>query len=322
MALIDCPRCGNKISDRAKECPKCGMNLSLQKNHKEQALKALKQNELQVDEKKEIETPKSIIKEINKDAEESEKKENDKPQKIKRSNKCCSGISFVIGIILGLILGFIFSYFISNDKNSSVKSNNVAVVEGTDSQGTEDDSNEKVNESGAALIFKYIDVSLIPDGSKTGTYKVGKDIEPGEYIAYGLYSKAQVKQFDSLDEQEDAEEIEGLFIDIKLKENQYIEVEDGILLPKNIFDTNKLTKYGIYKVGKDIDAGEYKVESVLDSYESSYDAVDGNLGACEIADEPFGGNVMQTIDLYDGQKYITLKNGQYIRIVDAALYKN
>ena len=51
MALIDCPRCGNKISDRAKECPKCGMNLSLQKNHKEQALKALKQNELQVDEK-------------------------------------------------------------------------------------------------------------------------------------------------------------------------------------------------------------------------------------------------------------------------------
>ena len=31
---------------------------------------------------------------------------------------------------------------------------------------------------------------------------------------------------------------------------------------------------------------------------------------------------MQTIDLYDGQKYITLKNGQYIRIVDAALYKN
>ena len=35
MALIDCPRCGNKISDRAKECPKCGMNLSLQKNHKE-----------------------------------------------------------------------------------------------------------------------------------------------------------------------------------------------------------------------------------------------------------------------------------------------
>ena len=113
MALIDCPRCGNKISDRAKECPKCGMNLSLQKNHKEQALKALKQNELQVDEKEEIETPKSIIKEINKDAGESEKKENDKPQKIKRSNKCCSGISFVIGILLGLILGLIFSYIIS-----------------------------------------------------------------------------------------------------------------------------------------------------------------------------------------------------------------
>lgn len=29
MALIDCPGCGNKVSDRAKACPKCGMNLSL-----------------------------------------------------------------------------------------------------------------------------------------------------------------------------------------------------------------------------------------------------------------------------------------------------
>ena len=33
MALIDCPGCGNKVSDRAKACPKCGMNLSLKKKH-------------------------------------------------------------------------------------------------------------------------------------------------------------------------------------------------------------------------------------------------------------------------------------------------
>lgn len=32
MALIDCPGCGNKVSDRAKACPKCGMNLSLNRH--------------------------------------------------------------------------------------------------------------------------------------------------------------------------------------------------------------------------------------------------------------------------------------------------
>lgn len=36
MALIDCPGCGNKVSDRAKACPKCGMNLSLKKKQEEQ----------------------------------------------------------------------------------------------------------------------------------------------------------------------------------------------------------------------------------------------------------------------------------------------
>lgn len=49
MALIDCPGCGNKVSDRAKACPKCGMNLSLKKKQEEQ-LKEVKHNNLKVDE--------------------------------------------------------------------------------------------------------------------------------------------------------------------------------------------------------------------------------------------------------------------------------
>lgn len=44
MALIDCPGCGNKVSDRAKACPKCGMNLSLKKKQEEQ-LKEVKHKE-------------------------------------------------------------------------------------------------------------------------------------------------------------------------------------------------------------------------------------------------------------------------------------
>lgn len=151
----------------------------------------------------------------------------------------------------------------------------------------------------------------------TGVNKV-----TGEVIAYGLNSVSQIKQFNSLDEQEDTEEIDGLFIDLTLEENQYIEVESGIILPKSTFDMNNLAQYGIYKVGQDIEAGEYKVASISDSYESSYEEVDGALGALEVADEALGGNVFKTVDLYDGQKYVTLEDGQYVRVVDAALYKN
>lgn len=30
MALINCPECGNQVSDRAKECPRCGYSISSQ----------------------------------------------------------------------------------------------------------------------------------------------------------------------------------------------------------------------------------------------------------------------------------------------------
>lgn len=354
MALIDCPGCGNKVSDRAKACPKCGMNLSLKKKQEEQ-LKEVKHNNLKVDEEqkqldqpkvqteelkkiKEEETDKPIFKEevkeertskpnLEEKTKEPEKiisKEISEPEKKKKGNKFWLAIGLIIGFIIGVLFWFVLALIIPDDKMPSAGGNTgTTVVGGTDSQSTENSgSSKKTDVSGATLAFKYVDVSLIPNGLGEGTYKVGKDIDPGEYIAYGLNSVSQIKQFNSLDEQEDTEEIDGLFIDLTLEENQYIEVESGIILPKSTFDMNNLAQYGIYKVGQDIEAGEYKVASISDSYESSYEEVDGALGALEVADEALGGNVFKTVDLYDGQKYVTLEDGQYVRVVDAALYKN
>lgn len=345
MALIDCPGCGNKVSDRAKACPKCGMNLSLKKKQEEQ-LKEVKHNNPQLEEQpkvqteelkeiKEKETDKLIFKEEVKEERTSKpslekvkepeqliSKEISEPKKKKKGNKFWLAIGLIIGFILGVLFWFVLALIIPDDKMPSAGNTGITVVGGTDSQGTESDSSKKTDVSGATLAFKYIDVSLIPNGLEAGTYKVGKDIDPGEYIAYGLNSVAQIKQFNSLDEQEDTEEIDGLFLDITLEENQYIEVVSGIVLPKNTFDMNNPAQYGIYKVGQDVEAGEYKVASISDEYESSYESVSGSLGACEVADEALGGNVLKTVDLYDGQKYVTLEDGQYVRVVDAALYKN
>ena len=352
MALIDCPGCGNKVSDRAKACPKCGMNLSLKKKDKKAAKelkydnsqmdeqpKQLAQPETQTEELKEIKEKKKdnfnlqdsikeekisskILEEKIKEPEQIIPKKIPESPKKKKGNKFWLIIGLIIGFILGILFWFVLALIIPDDKIAPATSSNTTVVGGTDSQGTGSNSNKKTDVSGATLAFKYVDVSLIPNGLGEGTYKVGKDIDPGEYIAYGLHSTAQIKQFNSLDEQEDAEEIDGLFIDLTLEENQYIEVESGIVLPKSTFDMNNLAQYGIYKVGQDIEAGEYKVAAISDSYESSYEEVDGALGALEVADEAFGGNVLKTVDLYDGQKYVTLEDGQYVRIVDAALYKN
>lgn len=338
MALIDCPGCGNKVSDRAKACPKCGMNLSLKKKQDEQP-KQLDQPKVQTEELKKIkeeETDKLIFKEEVKKKETSKPNLEEKikepeqiiPKEIPKSPRKKKGNSFwlvtglVIGFILGVLFWFVLALIIPDDKIPSARSTSTTVVGGTDSQGSGSDSSKKTDVSGATLAFKYVDVSLIPNGLGAGTYKIGKDIDPGEYIAYGLNSVAQIKQFNSLDEQEDTEEIDGLFIDLTLEENQYIEVESGIVLPKSTFDMNNLAQYGIYKVGQDIEAGEYKVASISDEYESSYESVSGSLGACEVADEALGGNVLKTVDLYDGQKYVTLEDGQYVRVVDAALYKN
>ena len=76
MALIDCPGCGNKVSDRAKACPKCGMNLSLKKKQEEQ-LKEVKHNNLKVDEEpKQLDQPKVQTEELKKIKEERTSKPN------------------------------------------------------------------------------------------------------------------------------------------------------------------------------------------------------------------------------------------------------
>jgi tetrahydromethanopterin S-methyltransferase subunit F len=206
MALIDCPGCGNKVSDRAKACPKCGMNLSLKKKQEEQ-LKEVKHNNLKVDEQpkqldqpkvqteelkksKEEETDKPIFKEevkeertskpnLEEEIKEPEQlisKEISEPKKKKKGNKFWLIIGLIIGFILGVLFWFVLALVIPADKIPSAGNTGTTVVGGTDSQSTENSgSSKKDNVSGATLAFKYVDVSLIPNGLGAGTYKVGKE---------------------------------------------------------------------------------------------------------------------------------------------------
>lgn len=174
MALIDCPGCGNKVSDRAKACPKCGMNLSLKKKQEEQ-LKEVKHNNLKVDEEpkqldqpkvqteelkkiKEEETDKPIFKEevkeertskpnLEEKTKEPEKiisKEISEPEKKKKGNKFWLAIGLIIGFIIGVLFWFVLALIIPDDKMPSAGGNTgTTVVGGTDSQSTENSGSSK-----------------------------------------------------------------------------------------------------------------------------------------------------------------------------------
>lgn len=74
--------------------------------------------------------------------------------------------------------------------------------------------------------------------------------------------------------------------------------------------TAKTIKAGMYKVGKDISAGEYLITSNLGSYASYYEVTSDSTGNAD--------SILSN-DIFSGTRYITLENGQYIKIEDSTM---
>lgn len=146
---------------------------------------------------------------------------------------------------------------------------------------------------------------------KTGMYKIGTDLEAGEYI---LYSEGGLAYFAVT--KDSSGELESIIFNDNFSGTRYVTVEDGQYLE---FTGSKMLpvenappqepkdgKYdeGMYKVGRDISAGEYKViphEGELAYYEIRKDS----KGSIE-------GIVAN--DNFESEKYITIKDGQYVKL--------
>ncbi|NMS89440.1 cell wall-binding repeat-containing protein [Clostridioides difficile] len=74
--------------------------------------------------------------------------------------------------------------------------------------------------------------------------------------------------------------------------------------------TTKTIKAGMYKVGKDISAGEYLITSNSGSYASYYEVTSDSTGNAD--------SILSN-DIFNGTRYITLENGQYIKIEDSTM---
>ena len=203
------------------------------------------------------------------------------------------------GILVLLIIGAIGGG--SEDKTPSTEQ---ASSGKTDTEVSNQNKNEKNNEEPVEETFK-----LGP-----GHYKVGEDLEEGLYLAlsqsgfsYLEVSKDSSGELDSIISNDNFSTNRYIYV----SDGQYLKLQDAELVKHketqlDMSDPSNL-KDGMYKVGVDIKPGEYKVKS-------------DSLGYVEVSKNAKG--VLSSIisnDNFEGEKYVTVKKGQYLKLNGAEL---
>jgi len=150
---------------------------------------------------------------------------------------------------------------------------------------------------------------------KAGMYKVGSDLSAGEYVlisngsSYFQVSKDSTGALDSI-------VCNDTFTNrsyVTINAGQYFEFKNCSAYPTaqapTVDTSSGVLNAGMYIVGKDFSAGEYKVE------------VDGANGYFEVdKDSLHSINSISANDMFTGSKYVTVKTGQYIKLNNAKLY--
>lgn len=152
---------------------------------------------------------------------------------------------------------------------------------------------------------------------KAGFYEVGKDLPAGEYLIIRDKLTKDVKT--SVIVTKDSEKEDEIFdesvmgnVYVTLENGQYIEVKNGNIYPVDKAPSNtpedKVYKDGMYKVGKDIEAGTYDVKALTDdaSIEISKDSTHSDKSII-------------TKKEFKNTEKITLKDGEYIILDDAEI---
>lgn len=155
------------------------------------------------------------------------------------------------------------------------------------------------------------------DKIKAGTYKVGTDIPAGEYIVFSSNngyiecSKDSTGSFENIIFNDNL--LNGANSYVTLNDGEYFKIQRAEMYPVSSSPSVKpedgIYKNGTYKVGTDIPAGEYKVKDNGNGYievttNSRHDLL----------------NIVSNENL-NGDSYITVSEGQYIKINNATIQK-
>jgi flagellar hook assembly protein FlgD len=156
---------------------------------------------------------------------------------------------------------------------------------------------------------------------REGTYKVGTDMPPGEYKvfsgskdldAYIEVAKDSTASIESII----ANALFRTFLYITVEEGQYLKMRNCSAVPSEeapvYTPVNGEYREGMYKVGIDIPAGEYKVN--VDENASL------DVGYIEVSrDSTLTLNSIIANEIFENSTYITVEEGQYLSMRDAVI---
>lgn len=146
-----------------------------------------------------------------------------------------------------------------------------------------------------------------------GMYKVGTDIPEGEYFVWATsyFCSVQVSSDSSGSLSSIVmSDMCDTFMFVTAKSGQYLDVSGGSFVSANIAPVPEIQedgtyKPGMYRVGIDIPAGEYKVTAT------------GDFCSIHVTEDASGllSSYVNT-EYVDGQAYVTVIDGQYLSVSD------
>ncbi|MBS4462930.1 hypothetical protein JXA27_10315 [Aerococcaceae bacterium zg-B36] len=146
---------------------------------------------------------------------------------------------------------------------------------------------------------------------ETDMYKIGSDMPAGEYKVYSLDEYASFKLTgDARGEEYIAYDMVKTFAYVKVEDGQYLELSDCFAVPVEetwpVKIENDTIGEGVYRVGIDIEPGEYKAKAKDEfaRYRISKDA-----------------NAIDVVDSNSIKKssYVDVKEGEYLKLEGAEL---
>ncbi|MEQ6377420.1 hypothetical protein RZN25_11380 [Bacillaceae bacterium S4-13-56] len=157
---------------------------------------------------------------------------------------------------------------------------------------------------------------------ESGTYKVGTDLPAGEYLVFSdgmAYVESASDSTGSLDSIIFNLNLMGeAHAYVTVKDGQYFKLQGGHMYPvgsaPSVIPEDGLYEDGMYKVGQDIPAGEYKV--LLDPNSSL------GMGYLEVSSDSSHqlGSIV-TNENVQADTYITVSEGQYLTLQDLSIQK-
>lgn len=147
-----------------------------------------------------------------------------------------------------------------------------------------------------------------------GMYKVGEDLEPGIYYfeassQFSGYYSISANSNGGLDSIVSNDNV-ATFSFIEVQSGQYLEISRGRITQakniKSIEPKDGIYEEGMYRVGIDIPSGEYNIQSK------------NGMGYMAILSDASGSiDSIITNDNFTNNKYVTVTEGQYLKIVRA-----